>query len=90
MTGTTYIRRIDDERVEAVQYTGDNLDQLRAWVGAGFHVVAGDPQRVYVSQDAENRGDEVFAGDWLVRDDERVYAVRSYVFRGHCREVPVE
>lgn len=93
MAVTAYIRRIDDERVEAVQYTGANLDQVRAWVDTGFDGVTGDPQRVYVSQDAKDRGDgddEVLAGDWVVRDDERVYAVRSYVFRGHCREAPIE
>lgn len=28
--------------------------------------------------------------DWVVRDDEPAYAVRSFAVRGHCQQVPVE
>lgn len=38
MKATTYLRRIDDELVEAVQYTGHNRDEVRALVGAGYRV----------------------------------------------------
>lgn len=89
MTATTYIRCIDDQPVEAMQYTGGNLAALGAWVGPGFHVIDGDPPRIYVSRDAEGRGDQAYVGDWIIRDDERVYAVRSYAFRGDCREAPI-
>lgn len=32
----------------------------------------------------------VSTGDWVVRDGQRAYAVRSFAFRGHCRGVPGE
>jgi len=90
MTPTTYLRRIDDEPVEAVQYTGGNHDKVRAFVGAGYRVVVLEPDRLTLAREHPQERVDVSAWDWIIRDGQRVYAVRSFAFRSHCREVPVE
>ena len=90
MMPTTYIRRIDDQPVEALQYTGNNLGEVRALVGAGYRVAVTDAGGLTLTQEHPEEREEAAAWDWIIRDGQRVYAVRSFAFRGHCRGVPVE
>ena len=85
----TFVRRLDDQLVEAVQYTGDNLAALRAWLG-GFRVGLVDPSRLTLTREHPYAVVEVGVGDWVIDDGQRVYRVPVYAFRGHCREVPIE
>lgn len=43
---TTYVRRIDYKPVEAVHYTGDNLAEVCALVGAGYRAAQPEPCRL--------------------------------------------
>jgi len=90
MTPTTFLRRIDDELIEALQYTGANLDDVRAMVGAGYRVTVTDAGVLAWTREHPQERVEAVASDWIIRDGQRVYAVRSFAFRGHCREVPIE
>lgn len=90
MIATTYLRRIDDQPVEALQYTGDNLGEVRALVGAGYRVAVTDAGGLTLTREHPQERVKATAWDWIIRDGDRVYAVRSYEFRSHCREVPIE
>jgi len=90
VTPTTYLRRIDDQLVEALQYTGDNLDEVRAMVGAGYRVTVTDAGGLTLTREHPQELVDVSAWDWVVRDGQRAYAMRSFAFRGHCRAVPIE
>lgn len=85
----TYLRRLDDQPVDALQYTGENLEAVRALVGGGFRAEAW-PDRVVLTRGRPPARVAVGAWDWVLNDGERVYAGRSYDFWSHCRSVPIE
>lgn len=89
MTPTTYVRRIDDRLVEAIQYTGGNVADVLALIGGAYRAAETSDRLTLTRQHPQERV-EVAHGHWLIRDGERLYAVPPYVFRGHCREVPTE
>lgn len=53
-------------RVAAVQFTGDNADEIHAFVGADFFSHYGDTVFVYSHEIGSNRA--LAVGDWVLRD----------------------
>lgn len=69
MTAHEYVTK--PKRVSAVQWTGDNLDEVRAWLGEG------DIPYLYEKHPDDGRlwimgMDDLFLTDYLVRDERGV------------------
>jgi hypothetical protein len=88
VTADRFLRRGDDQLVEALAYTGGNAGEVRAWL-VGYRVTDRG-EALVVTRDPGDAGLEVRPEDWLERDDEGVRVVPAWEFFGRFRARPVE
>lgn len=79
---TRFVRKADQELVEAVRYMGDNLEEVRDFTG---HRLAVEGATISLA------GVAVHTGDWVMRDDDgRMGVVRSIDLWSYYRSQPEE
>lgn len=72
--------------VEAVRWTGDNADEMSAWMGADFDVLdpadaTDDPdQTATIFVDANSRWLGIVTGEWVIRDRLGFYPCKAEMF----------
>lgn len=89
----TYIS--NPTRITAMQWTGNNIAELRDWVGAGnlygpFPAedrLAATPARLYVA--ANNAWLDLAVGEWILQDTLGFYPCNNEVFRAKYRALDI-
>jgi hypothetical protein len=94
MTATEYLyERIPGGTIEAVQWTGYNADELKAWTSGAFN--PGNPDHNYegIARPtlwvAANGGSlEIVLNEWVAKDSKGFYPIKDDVFQRAWRKPP--
>ena len=88
MPAERFLRRGDDQLVEAMTYTGEDVDEVRAWL-AGYRVTE-QGRALFVTGHHEDGTLGVRPGHWVVRAGVEVSAVQAHEFFSRYRSPLVE